>query len=172
LAGATGFINHGMDRPPAPVFTSLAALIQPTSRGLLELRCSDPTMAPRLDPAYYPGSQDLATMKAGLQALLEIAKHQPLAGFLLEPYLPGRADPDDATLTDHVRRWTQTEYHPVGTCKMGTGAEAVVDPQLRVHGLQGLRIVDASIMPTITRANTNAPTIMIAEKAADLIRQR
>jgi choline dehydrogenase len=111
-------------------------------------------------------------MTAGLRVQLEIARHAPLAGFLKDPYLPDRADPDDDTLVAHVRRWNQTEYHPVGTCPMGVHPEAVVDPELRVHGAENLRVVDASVMPTIPRANTNAPTIMVAEKAADLIRGR
>lgn len=170
VAGPTGFINHGLTRPPMPVFTSLAALTSPLSRGRLRLASADPDTQPRLDPAYYDQPDDLETMKAGLRALLSIAGHEPLAGFLDKPFLHPRDDLSDAELAAHIRQWTQTEYHPVGTCAMGTGERAVVDPQLNVHGVEGLRVVDASVMPAVPRGNTNAPTIMVAEKATDLIR--
>jgi choline dehydrogenase len=85
------------------------------------------------------------------------------------PFLPGVDDPSESEIVDHLRRNTQTLYHPVGTCAMGLGEEAVVDPELRVYGVEGLRVVDASVMPVVPRGNTNAPTIMIGEKAADLL---
>ena len=155
-----------------PVFTGLVAVAAPRSRGRLTLRSADPFAAPRIDPAYYTDPADLAAMTAGLRVQLEIARHEPLAAFLKDPYLPDRADPDHAALVEHVRRWNQTEYHPVGTCAMGVHEQAVVDLELRVRGIERLRVVDASVMPRIPRANTNAPTIMVAEKAADLIRGR
>ena len=172
VAGPTAFVDHGFTRPPMPVFTGLVAVAAPRSRGRLTLRSADPFAAPRIDPAYYADPADLAAMTAGLRVQLEIARHEPLAAFLKDPYLPDRADPDDAALVEHVRRWNQTEYHPVGTCAMGVHEQAVVDLELRVRGIERLRVVDASVMPTIPRANTNAPTIMVAEKAADLIRGR
>jgi choline dehydrogenase len=92
-----------------------------------------------------------------------------LARFLDRPWTPGPA-PSDADLTEHLRRNTQTLYHPVGTCAMGSGEAAVVDPALRVRGVEALRVVDASVMPVVPRGNTNAPTVMVAEKAAEMIR--
>ena len=110
-------------------------------------------------------------MLAGCRALLEIAEQAPLRRLRGRPFLPADgADSTDEQLLGHIRQWAQTLYHPVGTCAMGTGETAVVDPQLRVRGIENLRVVDASVMPAIPRGNTNAPTIMIAEKAADLIR--
>ena len=172
VAGPTAFIDHGFTRPPMPAFTGLVGVVAPRSRGRLMLRSADPLAPPRIDPAYYADPADLAAMTAGLRVQLEIAGHAPLAGFLKDPYLPDRVDPDDDALVEHVRRWNQTEYHPVGTCAMGVHSHAVVDLELRVRGTEGLRVVDASVMPIIPRANTNAPTIMVAEKAADLIRGR
>ena len=102
--------------------------------------------------------------------VLDIAGHQPLASYLTGPLLLDTATPDRAQLAEHVRRYTQTLYHPVGTCALGGADSAVVDPQLRVRGVDRLRVVDASVMPTVVHGNTNAPVVMIAEKAADLIR--
>ena len=109
-------------------------------------------------------------MLAGLRRVLGTAQCSPLARHLARAFLPESPDPSDQDLLALVREQTQTLYHPVGTCAMGTGEDAVVDPQLRVHGLDGLRVADASVMPVVPRGNTNAPTIMIGEKAADLIR--
>jgi len=107
-----------------------------------------------------------------LRSLIEIGRSGPLARFLDKPFKPDRHDLDDDALAEEIRENTQTLYHPVGTCAMGTGEHAVVDPTLKVRGVDGLRVVDASIMPVVPRGNTNAPTIMVAEKAADLIRGR
>jgi choline dehydrogenase len=107
----------------------------------------------------------------GLRKVYEIARQAPLAPYCREMWL-GAASDDDADLRAHMGANSQVLYHPVGTCAMGTGPEAVVDGELRVHGIDGLRVVDASIMPKVVRGNTNAPTIMIAERAADLIRGR
>jgi choline dehydrogenase len=101
--------------------------------------------------------------------VLELVRTAPLSDFNREPFLAPEGD-SDAQIEDYVRANCQTLYHPVGTCAMGSGEEAVVDAELRVRGLDGLRVVDASVMPTLTRGNTNAPVIAIAEKAADLIR--
>jgi choline dehydrogenase len=147
-------------------FTAGATLVDVASRGRLLLRSADPRWRPVIDPAYYSDPVDLDAMVAALRTLAEIAATGPLAKYLESPFLPT----DD--LTEHVRAQTQTLYHPVGTCAMGTGELSVVDPTLKVQGIDGLRVVDASVMPKVPRGNTNAPTIMVAEKAADLIRGR
>ena len=101
---------------------------------------------------------------------LEIANQSPISKYLRGLNVPTEVDASDAALTEHAKRWSQTEYHAVGTCAMGIDENAVVDPQLKVRGVDGLRVVDASVMPTVVSGNTNAATVMIAEKAADLIK--
>ena len=166
----TLFYENGLREPTVPGFTSAATLVSVASRGRLRLKSANPAWKPEIDPAYYAEPADLEAMVAGQRVLIEIGKHGPLAKYLDNPFLPERHDIDDAELAEHTRANTQTLYHPVGTCAMGTGEQAVVDPQLRVRGVEGLRVVDASVMPVVPRGNTNAPTIMVAEKAADLIR--
>jgi choline dehydrogenase len=151
-------------------FTSAATLIAPRSRGTLRLKSANPLWRPALDPAYYADAADMTTMVAGLRVLMEIGAQSALSRMLDKPFLPTTLTLTDEELADHVRTWTQTLYHPVGTCAMGDEESAVVDATLKVRGVEGIRVVDASVMPTIPRGNTNAPTIMIAEKAADLIR--
>ncbi|OZM71464.1 choline dehydrogenase [Amycolatopsis antarctica] len=168
----TLFYDNGLREPTVSGFTSAATLVDVASRGRLRLRSEHPMWRPELDPDYFSDRADLVAMLSGLRTLMEIGRSGPLARFLDAPFLPGRHDLDDEALTEHVKKWTQTLYHPVGTCAMGTGENAVVAPDLRVHGVDGLRVVDASVMPVVPRGNTNAPTIMVAEKAADLIRGR
>ena len=168
--GPTAMFNHGFTRPATPTFTMLAALMRPVSRGRLWLRSADPLAHPHVDPAYLSEPADRELIKIGLRVLQSIAATAPLKRFLGRPHLPSQTDLNDRVLDSHIRLTTQTEYHPVGTCAMGIGDDAVVDPQLRVNGVDGLRVVDASIMPLVPRGNTNAPTIMVAERAADLIR--
>ncbi|WP_300540829.1 GMC oxidoreductase, partial [uncultured Nocardioides sp.] len=138
------------------------------SRGRLGLRGSDPRWKPVMDPAYYADPADRAAVLAGVRQAIDIARQGPVASIITGARL--HHGEDEASLQEFISRWTQTLYHPVGTCAMGTHDEAVVDPELRVRGLEGLRVADASVMPRITRGNTNAPTIMIGEKAADLLR--
>jgi choline dehydrogenase len=108
-------------------------------------------------------------MLSGARRTWEITTQGPLARHLASPWrLPDH--PSDDELVEHIREHSQTLYHPVATCAMGSGEDAVVDPELRVRGVEGLRVVDASVMPTVPRGNTNAPTVMVAERAADLIR--
>jgi choline dehydrogenase len=165
----TLFYDNGLREPTVSGFTSATTLVDVASRGRLRLRSKNPRWRPELDPAYYAEAADFEATLAGLRALIEIGRSGPLSRYLDRPFLPDRDDLDDDALAEHARRWTQTLYHPVGTCAMGTGEHAVVDPALKVRGVDGLRVVDASVMPVVPRGNTNAPTIMIAEKAADLI---
>jgi choline dehydrogenase len=166
----TLFYDNGLREPTTSGFTSAATLVDVASRGKLRLRSAHPLWKPALDPAYYAESADFDAMLSALRSLIEIGRSGPLARFLDKPFKPDRHDLDDEALAEQIRENTQTLYHPVGTCAMGTGEHAVVDPALKVRGVDGLRVVDASIMPVVPRGNTNAPTIMVAEKAADLIR--
>jgi choline dehydrogenase-like flavoprotein len=148
-------------------------LARPKSRGTVTLDSADARKPLRIDPRYFNDPDDMRTLLAGTRKALEIMSAPPLArlgGKLLYPF-----DADDpADVERDIRRSADTEYHPVGTCRMGPASDpmSVVDAELRVHGIKGLRVVDASIMPTLTTGNTNAPTIMIGEKAADLLRGR
>lgn len=144
-----------------------AILLQPGSRGRIRLRTADPLSAPVIEPDYLTDPADLATLVRGVRLALRIGATPPLAGAARSVHpLEGA---DDAELTRMIRANVDTMFHPVGTCRMGRDELAVVDHTLTVHGVDGLRVVDASVMPTITRGNTNAPVTAIAERAADLI---
>ncbi len=164
-----GFYDNGLREPTARMFTAGPTLVSVRSRGSLRLRSADPAWHPEIDAGYYDDPADLDAMVEGCRRILDIASQAPLARFLRLAWMPGPS-PTDEEITEHLRRSTQTLYHPVGTCAMGSGEHAVVDPQLRVRGVEGLRVVDASVMPVVPRGNTNAPTIMVAEKAAEEIR--
>ncbi|KVZ08715.1 GMC family oxidoreductase [Burkholderia stagnalis] len=144
-------------------------LLRPRSRGAVTLQSADPLAAPRIDPAFFDDPRDLDDMVAGFKLTRRLMQAPALAGWITRDLFTANVTTDDE-IRDVLRQRTDTVYHPVGTCRMGRDALAVVDPQLRVRGLQGLRIVDASVMPTLIGGNTNAPTIMIAEKAVDLMR--
>jgi choline dehydrogenase len=151
-------------------FTILPGLIYPRSVGELRLRSADPAAAPAVDPRYFTDPADLEHLVRGMVLTREIGRTAPLAGMLGAELRPGPDVTTTAALADYIRQTVNTIFHPVGTCKMGVDDLAVVDPELRVRGLAGLRVADAAIMPRIVGGNTNAPVIMIAEKAADLIR--
>lgn len=154
--------DHGRALLPAGV-TIAPTVVHVHSRGRLTLRSADPRWRPRIEAGYLTDPRDHAALVAGARIAHEIAASGPLAGLVTGPYGPAALDPEDA-----VRLGTETLYHPVGTCSIGP----VVGPDLRVHGIAGLRVADASVLPTVPRGNTNAPTIAVAERAADLIRGR
>lgn len=152
-------------------FTASVLQMRPESAGHLELTSADPKAHPKIHPNYLATDTDRRTIVKGIQIARKIAQHQPLAQHITEEYAPGKGvalDDYDATLA-WARETSTTIYHPTGTCKMGSDPMAVVDNRLRVHGVQGLRVADASIMPVITSGNTNAPCIMIGERVSDMI---
>jgi pimeloyl-ACP methyl ester carboxylesterase len=162
-------INHGRDRSRGHGFSCHTCLLRPKSRGSVTLQSADPSAAPLIDPKFLDDPDDLDGMVRAFRLTRRILEAPALANVRKEDLLT-RGVETDAQIREMLRARCDTLYHPVGTCRMGTGAEAVVDPALRVHGIEGLRVVDASIMPTLIGGNTNAPTVMIAEKASDLIR--
>lgn len=145
--------------------------LSPKSRGSIALRSSDPQEAPLIEPHYLEDESDLATLIEGVKLARRLAQADAFAVYRGEEFAPGEQAQSDQEIAAFIRENATTVYHPVGTCKMGNDSMAVVDSQLRVRAVEGLRVVDASIMPTLIRGHTNAPTIMIAEKAADLIKE-
>lgn len=150
-------------------FTSSVCQLRPYSRGTVAIKSPDPLQAPAMMPNYLSDERDCEVAVGGIKVARRICEAPSLRNCVIDEYVPGRQFQTDAELLEAARNYSQTIYHPTSTCKMGVDADAVVDPELRVHGLDGLRVVDASIMPEIVSGNTNAPTIMIAEKAADMI---
>jgi choline dehydrogenase len=148
----------------------LPGLIYPASRGEIRLRSADPFAAPLIEPRYLSAPEDLDVLMTGVKLSREIAAAKPLARYCGSEARPGKQATTDDALRAEIHLALNTIFHPVGTCKMGTDDLAVVDPELRVRGLDRLRVVDGSIMPTIVGGNTHAPIVMIAEKAADKIR--
>jgi choline dehydrogenase-like flavoprotein len=144
--------------------------LRPESRGSIHIGSGDPFAPPKIRPNFLTARTDQDTHIAGVRIARKIAAAQPLAGYCVEEDRPGKDVRTDDEILDYVRNTGATVYHPVGTCKMGQDAMAVVDSELCVHGIEGLRVVDASIMPLLVSGNTNAPTIMVAEKAADMIK--
>ncbi|OUS37796.1 glucose-methanol-choline oxidoreductase [Rhodobacterales bacterium 56_14_T64] len=152
-------------------FSCHVCVLRPKSRGTVGLVSDDPLAPPKIDPQFLSHPEDLEVLKQGARLTRQIMAASPLADYIhKELFIKG--EPDDAELEQYIRTRSDTIYHPVGTCKMGHDDLAVVDPELKVRGLEALRVVDASVMPRLISGNTNAPTIMIAEKAADLIRGR
>jgi choline dehydrogenase len=172
----TAFFDNGLHEPTVRGVTLAPTLVHVASRGALRLRSTDARWHPEIDPGYYDDQTDLDAMTAGVRRLLETVASGPLAAYVAGPapmlatMAPLADDPTDAQIVEHLRAHTQTLYHPVGTCAMGVDELAVVDPELKVRGIAGLRVADASVMPMVTRGNTNAPSIMIGERAADLMR--
>jgi choline dehydrogenase-like flavoprotein len=161
------FIECALTVPPQHGISFGPCVLKPDSRGQVTLASSEPTVKPRIQHNYYSADADLATMVAGLRIAMDIARQDALIPYTEQRYSYPASD-SDADLRAFVRASTQSVFHPVGTCAMGT----VLDAELHVNGVSGLRVVDASIMPSIPRGNTNAPTVALAERAADLIRGR
>lgn len=154
---------------PFSGFSIVVRLLRPESRGTISLHSTDPLDAPAIRPNFLHSPRDGEGLVAGFKLLRQIVQAPALQRYIESEYAPGPQVASDADLLEFLRQKGGTSFHPVGTCRMGSDADAVVDPRLKVRGLSGLRVVDASIMPTIVSGNTNAPTIMIAEKAADMI---
>lgn len=168
-AGGTSYWDDGTGYAQVPCTTAVVTLVDPASRGSVRLRSTDPAEHPLIDPCFYAERSDLAAMLAAMQVMVDVAHQKPLAKYISGPCLPDTDQLDRAALLRVVREHTQTMYHPTGTCAMGDAADSVLDSELRLRGIAGLRVVDASVMPATIRGNTNAPVVMIAEKAADLI---
>jgi choline dehydrogenase len=169
--------DDGPDEPviaKRPSFTMMPVLLQPRSRGTVRLDSADPAAAPRIDPQYFADDRDMQLLLKAFDLSRRVAAHPEMAKHIKVEAVPGPHCTSEADIRAHIRLFSKTVYHPVGTCKMGpsSDAEAVVDPTLSLHGIEGLRVADASIMPRIVGGNTNAPSIMIGEKCADLIRAR
>jgi choline dehydrogenase len=166
------FENEGLTEPQEHGLTIGAVVLQPASTGSVRLRSANPLAPALIDPAYLsdPGGEDLGVLLEGTRLARRLLRSRALAPHVREELVPGDGAESDEELARAARERAQTLYHPVGTCRMGAGGAAVVDAELRVHGIEGLRVVDASVLPRIPRGHTNWPTVAVAEKAADLIR--
>jgi len=162
-------MNHGRTILDGHGVTLHACCLRPESRGAIRLASSDPLKPPAIDPNYLASGYDLKILMDGIRRGREILAAPAFRPFLGPERFPGAAQQTDAEIEDFIRASAETEYHPVGTCRMGSDAMAVVDERLRLRGIEGLRVIDASIMPTLISGNTNAPVIMIAEKGAAMV---
>jgi choline dehydrogenase len=167
-ASYKSYVKREFDRLPGMTIAAYQA--RPDSQGAIHIKSADPTKPPAIRTNFLSAETDQRCLIAGMKIVREIAAEQPVASYLQEEFSPGRDVQTDDEWLDFVRRDGETTFHPVGTCKMGSDPLAVVDSTLRVHGMTGLRVVDASIMPTLVSGNTNAASIMIGEKGADLIK--
>jgi choline dehydrogenase len=150
----------------------VAAVVAPDSRGSVRLASADPQTAPLIDPGFLRDGRDVDRLEAGLRLIRQAAAGPAFSGLRKAEVWPGAQVRTSAGLRGYIRRTVGSYYHPAGTCRMGTGAGAVVDPQLRVAGVAGLRVADASVLPAIPNAHPNATVLAIAERAADLISGR
>lgn len=168
------FEEEGTAPPSQDGVTVAAVLLQPRSTGEVRLASSDPLAPPEIDPRYLtdPEGHDAGSLREGVRLARRVLAELPLARHVTEELLPGTDAVDDDALDAHLRARSQTLYHPVGTCRMGVDDEAVVTPALRLRGIDGLRVVDASVIPALPRGHTNWPTVMVAERAAELMRAR
>jgi choline dehydrogenase len=166
------YLDEGLTPPEEHGFTLAPILLQPRSVGQVTLSSANPADPPRIDPNFLsdPENHDIQVLIKGIELARRVLAQDAMKPFVLQELRPGKDTRDADEVARYVRRRAHHMYHPVGTCKMGVGEDAVVDTQLRVRGVDGLRVMDASVMPTITRGHTLAPTIMIAEKGSDIVR--
>jgi choline dehydrogenase-like flavoprotein len=162
-------IEAGVAQMKNPGVTLNSAFLRPRSRGTVRLATSNPEAAPLIDPNYWADPYDRECAVKGLRIARDILRQTALKPFILAERLPGDDLNSDQDLAEYAFRTSKTDHHPAGTCAMGGGPQAVVTPELKLRGIEGLRIVDASVMPFVPSCNTNAPTMMVAEKAADMI---
>ena len=144
--------------------------LRPESLGSIHIRSSDPKAQPAIRFNFLADQIDQQAMSAGFRMMRKIVNASPMDPYRGEEFSPGPSVQSDEQILTWIRNNSQTAYHPIGTCRMGAGPNAVVDDKLRVHGLDGLRVADASIFPTMPSGNTNAPSIMVGEKAADILK--
>jgi choline dehydrogenase len=170
------FLPLSADRPGQGLHafsgvTATVCQLRPDSRGTIHIRSRDPAAAPGILSNYLAVEADRRVLADGMALVRKVARQRPFARYVAREHLPGPDVESEEALMDYARNYATTVFHPCGTCKMGGDAKAVVDARLKVRGMTGLRVADASIMPVMTSGNTNAPTIMIGEKAADMIRE-
>lgn len=168
IAPAT-VVRGGQTRIPGNGFTVNSTFLRPRSRGEVRLRSADPQKEPLIDPNYLADPYDREMALTSVKIIREVLKQPAIASLVANERLPGDAAVSDEDIMAYVRQYACCDYHPVGTCKMGNDNLSVVDSDLKVHGISNLRVIDSSIMPVLTSGNTNAPTIMIGEKGADLV---
>jgi choline dehydrogenase len=161
--------SAGAGIDPFPGFSLGGFQLHPRSRGSIHIRSTDPLAHPKIEPNYFTDELDRRTGLAMLRLIRRVAESPTMRSLIVRETRPGPSVQDDAELLDYARGSGQTAWHTVGTCRMGGPADSVVDTKLRVHGVQKLRVVDASVMPTIPSSNTNAPSIMMGERGADLV---
>jgi choline dehydrogenase len=164
------YIDHGqIEESPGHGLSTGPVLLQPEARGTIRLSSADPAAPPTIDPRYLTAPADVAAMVAGVRQAQALLATRALGAYVGDPIEAPAGDSDD-DIVQFLAEQAETLYHPVGTCRMGADDASVVDPELRVRGVEALRVVDASIMPTITRGHTHAPSVMIGERGADLVR--
>jgi choline dehydrogenase-like flavoprotein len=163
-------VDHGRKTVFGLGYSCHVCLLRPLSRGSLKLASKDPLAAPLIDPNFLGNRDDMDRLIRGFKATRKVLSQPALARFGGRESAASASAQSDEQIEQFIRDHADTVYHPVGSCRMGSGPMDVVDAQLRVHGIEGLRVVDASIMPSVVAGNTNAPVIMIAEKAADMIK--
>ena len=169
LSLGRGANGDGLEIHDFPGLSASVTQLRPRSRGVVALHDAQPESAPKLVFNYLQDPYDVQVMVAGFRKVLEIYQQAPLNSYKIGMIQPASEDMDDDEIEAFIRQYASTVYHPVGTCRMGADDGAVVDPRLKVKGLKGLRVADASIMPTLIGGNTNAPSIMIGEKCADMV---